>query len=156
MKRGIKLFYNKEKYEICRNNAYNSVIDVSWVAREWCKEFCRLKNKLFFNAKEVGYTPVNNIIINYDNQDQNMANVSFRYKIFLRMPKEVYICGEFDNWKEKHPLKYYDNIGMWSCDLRIKKGKYLYKYIVDGNWEINQNDFSISGNDGIINNIIYV
>ena len=136
MKRAINLFNNREKYNICRSNAYNSVIDVSWVAREWCKEFFRLKNKIFFNAKEVGYTPVNNIIINYDNQDKNLANVSFRYKIYYRMPKEVYICGEFDGWKEKHPLQYYDNIGMWSCDLRIKKGRYLYKYIVDGNWEI--------------------
>ena len=156
MKRAIKLFYNKEKYEICRKNAYNSAIDVSWVGREWCKEFFRLKRKIFFNAKEVGYTPVNNIIINYDNQDQNMANVSFRYKIYFRIPKEVYLCGEFDGWKEKHPLHYYDNIDMWSCDIRIKKGRYLYKYIVDGNWEINQNEFSIKGNDGIVNNIIYV
>ena len=156
MKRAINLFYNKEKYEICRNNAFNSVIDVSWVAREWCKEFFRLKKKIFFNAKEVGYTPVNNIIINYDNQDQNMAKVSFRYKIYFRMPKEVYICGEFDGWKEKHPLQYYDNISMWSCDLNIRKGRYLYKYIVDGNWEINQNDFSISGIDGNVNNVIYI
>ena len=156
MKRAIKLFYNKEKYEICRKNAYNSVIDVSCVAREWCKEFCRLKRKIFFNAKEVGYTPVNNIIINNDNKDQHMTIVSFRYKINFRIPKEVYLCGEFDGWKEKHPLQYYDNIGMWSCDLRIKKGRYLYKYIIDGNWEINRNDLSINGSDNINNNIIFV
>ena len=156
MKRAINLFNNKEKYEICKNNAFNSVIDSKDVAKAWCKELFRLKRKIFFNVKEVGNTPVNNIIVNYENQGPDMANVSFRYKIFYRMPKEVYVCGEFDGWKEKHPLNYYDNINMWSCDLKIKKGKYFYKYIVDGNWEINHNELSAYGNDGIVNNMIYV
>ena len=152
MKRALNLFYNKEKYGICQRNAFNSVIDVKDVSKAWCKEFFKLSNKIFFNAKEVGNTPVNNIAINYLNDD--MANVSFRYKIYFRMPKEVYICGEFDNWNEKHSLHYYENINMWSCDIKMKKGKYQYKYIVDGNWEINYNDLNV-GND-ILNNVIYV
>lgn len=133
-------------------NAFNSVKDVKEVAKTWCKEFFNLSNKIFFNVKEVGNTPINNITINYLNDD--MANVSFRYKIYFRMPKEVYISGDFDNWQEKHPLHYYDNINMWSCDIKMKKGKYCYKYIVDGNWEINYNEFNV-GND-ILNNVIYV
>ncbi len=50
--------------------------------------------KNFFDIKEVGNTPNNNISINYLNDD--MANASFKYKIYCRMPKEVYICGEFE------------------------------------------------------------
>ena len=72
------------------------------------------------------------------------------------MPKEVCISGEFDGWKEKHPLSYNGDLGKWVCTLKISKGKYLYKYIVDGNWEINHNDFSVSSGDGYVNNIIYV
>ena len=50
--RSLGLFQNKEKYEICRKNAKNSAIDVADVSRAWCKEFCRLKNKIFFNVKD--------------------------------------------------------------------------------------------------------
>ena len=39
---------------------------------------------------------------------------------------------------------------------QVKKGKYLYKYIIDGNWEINPNELSERGNDGITNNVINV
>jgi len=156
MKRAVELFNNKEKYEICRKNAFNSTIDVADVARAWCKEFYRLENKIFFNIKEVKDTPVNNIIIKYDEKDKNMADVTFMYKIFYRMPKEVFISGDFDEWKEKHPLHYDDKIGKWVCNIKMKEGKYLYKYIVDDNWEINHNDLSVMGKDGIVNNIVYV
>ena len=155
MKRAITLYNNKEKYEICQKNAINSVIDVNDVAKAWSQEFYRLKKKLYFDLKEVRDTPVDNITIKFDNEDENLASVTFRYKIFLRIPKEVFISGEFDEWKEKHPLSYDNDLGKWTCTLKIKKGKYFYKYIVDGNWEINHNDLSVAG-DGYVNNIIYV
>ena len=156
MKRAVALFNNKEKYDICRTNAFNSVIHVGDVARAWCKEFYRLQKKFYFEIKDVRNTPTNNVIIKFDNQDQNLATVTFMNKIFFRMPKEVCISGEFDGWKEKHPLSYNGDLGKWVCTLKISKGKYLYKYIVDGNWEINHNDFSVSSGDGYVNNIIYV
>ena len=53
MWRSINLFKNKEKYEICRENAFNSVIDVKDVSKAWGREFYRLKGKVFFNVREV-------------------------------------------------------------------------------------------------------
>lgn len=44
--RAINLFKNKEKYSICRKNASESAIDVLDVAREWKKEFYRLREKV--------------------------------------------------------------------------------------------------------------
>jgi len=52
MRRALNLFENKEKYEICRKNAFNSAIDVADVGRAWCREFYRLKNKIYFNVKK--------------------------------------------------------------------------------------------------------
>jgi hypothetical protein len=40
--------------------------------------------------------------------------------------------------------------------MKLKKGKYFYKYIIDGNWEINPNENQSRSNDGIINNVISV
>ena len=53
VERSINLFHNKEKYENCRKNAFNSAIDVADVSRAWCREFYRLRGKIFFNNKEV-------------------------------------------------------------------------------------------------------
>ena len=156
MKRALELFNDKDKYKICQKNAIDSAIDVVDVARAWCKEFFRLENKIYFNLRKVEETPVNNIEIKYDEKDEETADVTFMNKIFYREPKEVFISGDFDEWKEKHPLHYDEKVGKWVCTIKIKKGKYLYKYIVDENWEINFNELSITGSDGIVNNLIYV
>jgi hypothetical protein len=50
--RAVNLFRNKEKYELCRKNASQSAVDVLDVAREWNKEFFRLRNKVRFNMKQ--------------------------------------------------------------------------------------------------------
>lgn len=50
--RAINLFNNKEKYNKCRENAYNSAIDVADVAKAWCTEFYRLKGKTFTGKKK--------------------------------------------------------------------------------------------------------
>ena len=192
MRRAIDLFKNKEKYEICRKNAYNSAIDVADVSRAWCREFYRLKNKIYFNVKEVKNNLINNtnnfnqeevrtgqFLPDYQNRtsgnipqytyntntinnppiyntDPNIINVTFSYKFNNRSPQNVFVSGSFDDWKEKHPLSYNQTMGKWTCTLKLKKGKYFYKYIIDGNWEINPNEPNVRGNDGITNNIINV
>jgi len=47
VERAIALFKNEEKYETCRINAFNSAIDLQEVANAWCKEFYRLRGKVF-------------------------------------------------------------------------------------------------------------
>jgi hypothetical protein len=42
----MNLFRNKEKYDICRKMAGNSAIDVLDVAKAWCQEFYRLRDKV--------------------------------------------------------------------------------------------------------------
>ena len=62
--------------------------------------------------------------------------MSFSYKFGNnRNPKTVLISGSFDGWKEKHPLKYDNREKKWICKMNLKKGKYFYKYIIDGNWK---------------------
>ena len=185
MKRAIDLFNNKEKYEACRKNAFNSAIDVADVSRAWCREFYRLKNKIYFNVKTVKNSLANyssnfnpeegrvNFLPDYQNRtssnipqyvygsgggsyDPNMSNITFSYKFNNRNPKTVYVSGSFDDWKEKHPLTYNSTMGKWMCTLKIKKGRHFYKYIIDGSWEINPNEQSMRGNDGITNNVINI
>ena len=180
MRRALNLFQNKEKYEICRKNAFNSAIDVADVGRAWCREFYRLKNKIYFNVKKAKImefeeekeeknlniinnkkslikenkknSEKNNDIIN-DNQEKL---VTFSYKFNNRKPQSVFVSGSFDDWKEKHPLKYDNRSKKWIFEKKLKKGKYFYKYIIDGNWEINPNENQSRSSDGILNNVISV
>jgi starch synthase len=181
MRRALNLFENKEKYEICRRNAFNSAIDVADVARAWCREFYRLKNKIYFNVKEAKNLELDkekekeekekekalNLSIKKEKTEKkksvdkeidiNEKNVTFSYKfVNNRNPKTVLISGSFDDWKEKHPLKYDNRERKWICKMNLKKGKYYFKYIIDGNWEINPNEKQVRGSDGIINNVIEV
>jgi hypothetical protein len=49
MRRAINCFKNKELYQKLRENAFESVIEVSDVARGWNSEFYRLQNKIYID-----------------------------------------------------------------------------------------------------------
>ena len=166
--RSLGLFQNKEKYEICRKNAKNSAIDVADVSRAWCKEFCRLKNKIFFNLKEAKNIDDNQIFElkgqNNDNikekeekVDDGLIPFTFSYK-FEKGKKlnNVFLCGSFTNWKEKIPLTFDPLSERWSTIVKLKKGKYFYKYVVNNEWIINPKERNERGNDGIVNNVVEV
>ena len=57
--KAMNLFNNKEKYVKCRKNAFNSVIDSVDVARAWCREFYRLKGKMYFSIKDINNEQIN-------------------------------------------------------------------------------------------------
>ena len=195
VKRSRELFKNKEKYGICQKNAFKSVVDVTDVSKNYCKEFYRLKNKIFFgfykkndNIKnnddnffienEYNYRKNKDIEINniYNNLDIPKSNKSintekinyiinplatklphdFEIKFKNKKPKSVLISGSFDNWEQKHPLIYDISNNSWKITLNIKKGKYYYKYIVDGNWQINIKEKSEKDENGILNNYIII
>ena len=170
--RSLGLFQNKEKYEICRKNAKNSAIDVADVSRAWCKEFCRLKNKIFFNVKEAENVDKNQKFeikkekgedkeikeIKKENEkDDGLIPITFSYK-FEKGKKlnNVFLCGSFTNWKEKIPLTFDPLSERWSTIVKLPKGKYFYKYIVNNDWIINPKERNEKGNDGIINNVVEI
>jgi hypothetical protein len=42
----------------------------------------------------------------------------------------------------------------WVVTLKVKRGKYFYKYVVDGNWVINDKEPTYKESNGIVNNVI--
>lgn len=60
------------------------------------------------------------------------GNTHFLLKGFINAG-EVHVVGDFNNWNMfGAPLKKTKN--GWECKLDLPKGKYLYKYVVDGVW----------------------
>jgi chromosome partitioning protein len=48
--------------------------------------------------------------------------------------KEVYLAGEFNNWKLDENSRMEQNNGCWTKNLNLNTGKYRYRFVIDGNW----------------------
>jgi chromosome partitioning protein len=48
--------------------------------------------------------------------------------------KEVYLAGEFNNWKLDENSRMEQNNGCWTKRLNLNKGSYRYRFVIDGNW----------------------
>ncbi|MDD5561245.1 MAG: AAA family ATPase [Candidatus Omnitrophica bacterium] len=55
-------------------------------------------------------------------------------KVNAPQAKEVYVAGEFNNWKLDENSRMEQNNGSWSKNINLKKGKYRYRFVIDGNW----------------------
>jgi hypothetical protein len=48
--------------------------------------------------------------------------------------QEVYLAGEFNNWKLDENSRMEKNNGCWTKSLNLNNGKYRYRFVIDGNW----------------------
>jgi chromosome partitioning protein len=60
----------------------------------------------------------------------------------LRAPeaKEVYLAGEFNNWKLDDNSRMEQNNGCWSKRISLNSGKYRYRFVIDGHWSEDPNN----------------
>ena len=55
--------------------------------------------------------------------------------------RSVELCGTFDGWKTRHPMSFDSYTNQWFITLHLIRGKYLYKYVVNGNnWVVNDRE----------------
>jgi 1,4-alpha-glucan branching enzyme len=85
------------------------------------------------------------------------ANGTTRF--FLRnnsKAQKVMLAGSFNDWNPDKLAMQKTDSG-WIADLTLKPGKYWYKFIIDGNWQVD-NDNLLKENDGLgnTNSIFYV
>lgn len=48
--------------------------------------------------------------------------------------KEVYLAGEFNNWKLDEHSRMEQTNGCWTKNLNLNNGKYRYRFVIDGSW----------------------
>lgn len=70
--------------------------------------------------------------------------------------ENVFLSGSFNNWSTmSHPMHLND--GVWSVDVKLDKGKNLYKFIVDGKWMIDpKNEVKEEDWGGNKNSVFYI
>jgi len=48
--------------------------------------------------------------------------------------REVYVVGDFNDWKIDDSSRMICNNGTWNKRMKLKAGKYHYRFVVDGKW----------------------
>jgi len=107
-----------------------------------------------------GNTAETNVVFGVNNFEvANAFNYSYGTARFYlpteKTARKVYISGTFNNWStSKTPMK--PVVGGWMVDLKLKPGKYVYKFIVDGQWITDpSNKLREPGDAGSDNSVVY-
>lgn len=71
--------------------------------------------------------------------------------------KEVVLMGDFNNWNpQTHPMKN-DGNGIWNKTVMLPPGTCEYKFLIDGDWKEDPQNYQTCPNDfGTQNNVLNV
>ena len=74
----------------------------------------------------------------YKASSRNKLEKDTLFEFFSPSAQDVRLAGTFNSWDaSKHRLRK-DSDGRWHLTLKLKPGRYEYRYLVDGNWENDQ------------------
>lgn len=90
-------------------------------------------------------------------QGKNTQTCKIQFAFFAPLSLTVQVAGTFNDWDPKRGSMKKDANGNWSGAFELKPGRYEYRFVVDGNWENDQNNNEIIPNAlGTFNNVIAV
>ncbi|MDD2715980.1 MAG: GAF domain-containing protein [Candidatus Wallbacteria bacterium] len=86
----------------------------------------------------------------------NKEKVKIHFRYLAPQAKTVYLIGDFNFWNATMDPMTLSNDGYWIKDMELNKGKYEYKFIVDGNWVVDPEskdnvENSVRGQSSVIN-----
>jgi chromosome partitioning protein len=62
------------------------------------------------------------------------------FSVFAPEAKEVYIAGDFNNWKMDNNSRMTQDHGNWRKKVNLIFGKYHYRFVIDGKWTEDPNN----------------
>lgn len=83
------------------------------------------------------------------------GNVQFKLKGYAQA-KLVALAGNFNNWNDLHTFFHKESEG-WICRLNLSPGKYIYKFVIDGEWITDPNNPQTEDDgDGNVNSVLVI
>ena len=71
-------------------------------------------------------------------KSNNHSEKGIVFEFYAPSADDVRLAGTFNDWDpSKHRLKKSSD-GRWHLSLKLKSGRYEYRYMVDGDWENDQ------------------
>jgi hypothetical protein len=79
------------------------------------------------------------------------------FSFHRRAARQVFLCGEFNDWHQTaNPMRVTDN-GWWKCRLRLAPGAYRFKYLADSEWYLDYAAFGLQmGPPGTWDSVVLV
>eukprot|EP00826_Nyctotherus_ovalis_P009880 TRINITY_DN12619_c0_g1_i2.p1 TRINITY_DN12619_c0_g1~~TRINITY_DN12619_c0_g1_i2.p1 ORF type:complete len:368 (-),score=113.95 TRINITY_DN12619_c0_g1_i2:174-1277(-) len=90
------------------------------------------------------------------NRQNNTRMVIFKIGMKNRKIGTVELCGSFNDWATRFRMSYDNLADTWFITMHLQKGRYAYKYVVDGQWVCNESEKMVKGDKGETNNEIVV
>ena len=66
------------------------------------------------------------------------AEVQAHFSLNAPEAKEVFVAGEFNHWSKTATALQRGEDGKWRAELSLPPGKHAYKFIVDGEWKVDE------------------
>ncbi|MFH1889127.1 MAG: AAA family ATPase [Candidatus Omnitrophota bacterium] len=66
--------------------------------------------------------------------DKKVGLSEVAFSVFAPEAKEVYVAGDFNDWKLNGASRMVNQEGTWSRKMRLDAGRYHYRFVVDGEW----------------------
>ncbi len=89
---------------------------------------------------------------------QKKAVKKVRFELVTEPGREVFVAGSFNGWDPgQQPLKPRSKSGAYTATVTLPEGTHEYKFVVDGNWQIDPGNPSLTPNGtGSVNNVLQV
>ena len=153
----------KHGWRIAVNNKQESILTKDLKAFENINNpIDRIQFKDIHKSADLGFPAVSNEVVFGYNRFKNKhpfrindSVVTFYLRNNLKA-KRVMLAGSFNDWKPDALAMKATDSG-WIASVKLSPGKYWYKFIIDGNWIIDQ-DNRLNENDGRgnTNSVFYV
>lgn len=138
----------REKF---RDNLFNTIIHVNVKLKEAASagvsvfkfdKYCRGSKDYFSLAREIISVPEErsepaptNRIAGLMEKEVNEI-IEAEFKLYAPDAKEVYIAGDFNEWTPNENTRFVqDSDGVWKKSLKLRPGRYRYRFVVDGKWQ---------------------
>ncbi len=81
-----------------------------------------------------------------------------QFEISAAPDSQVYVAGSFNNWDPtSHPLELNQEEGVFRSTITLPEGKYEYKFVVNGVWQMDSNcPLWVPNQHGSLNSVVHV
>jgi hypothetical protein len=153
VKRALRVYAHPEEYTELRQSAYETVIDLADVAWAWSGEFHRLKTCMYTRSETVSAA----INASCDEESDLLHPGSQLVAIgWSAAGSDIYLKGSFDGWSNEWKLGDIDGRGEKRLTMRLCPGEYMYKFKVDGEWTVADDQRKKRDESGFTNNWLEV
>jgi hypothetical protein len=98
------------------------------------KDYYSLSKELLLQEKFSQVMPVLQERMEKILKDELPKMARSTFKVFAPGAKEVYLVGEFNDWKMDNASRMSHTNGSWNKEIKVTPGCYRYRFVIDGVW----------------------